>query len=149
MLARVSVAVLCAALVAGCQTPTKEQTGAVLGGVAGGVLGNQIGDGRGRTAAVIGGTLVGALIGGSIGREMDENDRYRAQQALEYTPTRQSSTWTNPDSGNRYSVTPVRTYESAQGPCREYETEAYIDGRREVVVGNACRQSDGTWRSVN
>jgi surface antigen len=149
MLVRAAVVVLSATMVAGCETPTKEQTGTVLGGVAGGVLGNQIGHGHGRTAAVIGGTLIGALVGGAIGREMDQNDRYRAQQALEYTPTHQSSSWQNPDTGNQYTVTPVRTYETAQGPCREYETDAYIDGRRETVVGSACRQPDGTWRAVN
>jgi surface antigen len=136
-------------LVAACQGPTKEQTGAVIGGVAGGVLGNQIGHGSGRTAAVIGGTLIGAMVGGAVGAEMDANDRYRAQQALEYTPSHQSTTWHNPDTGNQYAVTPIRTYETAQGPCREYETEAIIDGHREVVVGNACRQSDGTWKAVN
>ena len=142
--------VLVAAMVsAGCQTPTKQQTGAVIGGIAGGILGNQIGQGSGRTAAVIGGTLVGSMVGGSIGADMDQDDRYRAQQTLERTPTNQSSTWVNPDSGNQYSMTPTHTYETTQGPCREYETEAVIGGRREVVYGQACRQSDGSWKVVN
>ena len=149
MTVRILALILAAAMASGCQGPTKEQTGAVIGGVAGGVLGNQIGHGSGRTAAVIGGTLIGAMAGGAIGANMDANDRYQAQQALEYTATNQSSSWRNPDSGAQYSVTPVRTYETAQGPCREYETEAIINGRREVVVGNACRQPDGTWKAVN
>ncbi|HEC16632.1 MAG TPA: glycine zipper 2TM domain-containing protein [Sedimenticola sp.] len=147
---RALVILLSLSLLAGCQqTPTKRDTGAVIGGIAGGVIGNQIGGGSGRTAAIIAGTLVGAYIGGSIGQQMDENDRYKAQQALERYPTNKPSTWRNPDTGNEYTVTPTRTYESASGPCRDYETEAVIGGRSEVVYGTACRQPDGTWRATN
>jgi surface antigen len=135
-------------VIGGCQT-TKQQQGAVIGGIAGGILGNQIGGGSGRTAAVIAGTLLGGYFGGNIGRQMDENDRYRAGQALEATPTYQSSSWTNPDSGNRYSITPTKTYYAGSGPCREYTTEAWIDGKRETVYGTACRQPDGTWQASN
>jgi surface antigen len=148
MYLRIATILLTGALVAGCNV-TREQTGAVIGGVAGGVLGNQIGHGSGRAAAVIGGTLIGAMVGGAVGRNMDENDRYRAQQALEYTPTNQSTSWRNPDSGTEYTVTPTYTYETTQGPCREYETEAIIDGRRDVVYGKACRQPDGSWQAAN
>lgn len=149
MLLRLSIILLSAMLTSACQTPTNQQTGAVIGGIAGGVLGNQVGHGSGRTAAVIAGTMIGAMAGGAIGANMDANDRYRAQEVLETTPTYQSSTWRNPDSGAQYTVTPTRTYETSQGPCREYETEAYIDGRRETVIGNACRQADGSWKAVN
>jgi len=145
----ISLLLLTAVLAAGCQTPTKQQTGAVIGGIAGGILGNQIGSGSGRTAAVIGGTLIGTMVGGSIGADMDRNDRYHTQQTLEYAPTNQSSTWVNPDNGTQYRVTPTYTYESAAGPCREYETEALIGGRKEVVYGQACRQADGSWQVVN
>jgi len=133
---------------AGCQT-TKEDQGRVLGAIAGGLLGNQVGGGSGRTAATIAGTILGGYIGGNIGRQMDDGDRYRAGEALESTPTYQSSSWENPDTGNRYSVTPTRTYTAASGPCREYTTEAWIDGKRETVYGTACRQSDGTWQAAN
>ncbi|WP_260291347.1 RT0821/Lpp0805 family surface protein [Sedimenticola hydrogenitrophicus] len=136
-------------LLAGCTTPTKQQTGTVLGGVAGGVLGNQVGKGSGRTAAVIIGTLAGAFIGGSIGQQMDENDHYRSQQALESNRVNQTASWQNPDSGHSYEVTPTRTFQTASGPCREYTTEAVIDGRRETVYGTACRQPDGSWQATN
>jgi len=136
-------------LLAGCESPTKRDTGAVLGGIAGGVLGNQVGGGSGRTAAIIVGTLAGAYIGGSIGQQMDDNDYYRSQQALESNPVNRTSSWRNPDSGNRYQVTPTRTYETASGPCREYTTEAVINGRAETVYGTACRQSDGSWQAAN
>ncbi len=149
MSVRITLPLLTILLISGCQTPTQQQPGAVIGGIAGGVLGNQIGHGSGRTAAVIAGTMIGAMAGGAIGAHMDEADRLRTQRVLETTPTYQSSSWSNPDSGAQYTVTPTKTYETSQGPCREYETEAYIDGRRETVIGNACRQADGSWKAVN
>lgn len=133
-----------------CQTaPSKQDIGTAAGGVLGAAVGSQIGEGSGRTAAVIGGALLGGLIGRSIGRYMDERDYRMAGQALETTPTDQSTTWRNPDTGYRYSLTPTRTYESQTGrPCREFVTEAYIEGERQVVRGTACRQPDGTWEVI-
>lgn len=146
---KVAVLVIGAALVlTGCQT-TKEQQGQVIGAVAGGLLGNQIGSGSGRTAATIAGTIVGGFVGGNIGRQMDDGDRYRAGQALETTPSYQSSSWQNPDTGAHYSVTPTNTYYAESRPCREYTTEAWIDGQRETLYGTACRQSDGSWQAAN
>lgn len=124
-----------------------EDTGRVVGGILGGVLGAQVGDGDGRTAAIIAGTLIGAHIGGSIGRNMDENDRMRAAHSLEHNRTGHATEWRNPDTGYRYEMTPTRTYHSDAGPCREYEMQAWIDGRNETVTGTACRQPDGTWRN--
>jgi surface antigen len=145
-----SVALSMAIGLGGCDyPPSKEQTGAVVGGTLGGVLGAQVGQGSGRTAAIIVGTLAGAMIGGSVGRTMDEQDRRNAAYALESQRTNQPYSWRNPDSGNEYTVTPTRTYETAGTPCREFTTEAYIDGRRDTVYGTACRQPDGTWQMRN
>jgi len=142
-----SACILTLAIATGCQSPSNQQTGQIIGGLAGGLLGTQVGKGDGRTAAIIVGTLAGAYIGGAIGENMDQNDRRRAQDALESAPTNHTTSWRNPDSGNYYEVTPTRTYESATGPCREYTTEAVIDGRRETIYGTACRQPDGTWQA--
>ncbi len=137
-------------LLAGCSQETKNQdVGTVVGGALGGLLGAQVGSGSGRVAAAVAGSIVGALIGGNIGKSMDELDRMKATQALERTPTGQTSTWQNPDSGNSYAVTPTQTYVNDGGaPCRDYTTEGWIDGNREVIKGTACRQPDGTWRAV-
>lgn len=136
-------------LLAGCESATKQDTGAIMGGILGGVLGNQVGGGKGRTAAIIVGTIAGAYLGGNIGKQMDENDRYRTQRTLESTPINQTSSWRNPDTGTRYEVTPTRTYETSSGPCREYTTDAIINGNRETVYGTACRQADGSWQASN
>jgi surface antigen len=144
---RRAVAVLGAIALSGCATPpSQEQAGMVIGGVLGGVIGSQVGGGHGRTAAVIIGTLAGVSVGGALGRTMDDNDRLKTAHALETLRTGVSSQWRNPDSGHEYRVTPTRTYETEQGPCREYTVEGRIGGQREQVVGNACRQADGSWR---
>ncbi|HKJ76492.1 MAG TPA: RT0821/Lpp0805 family surface protein [Gammaproteobacteria bacterium] len=133
--------------VAGCaHQGQQEQTGMVIGGVLGGLLGSQVGGGRGRTAAIIAGTMAGAAIGGAVGRSMDEVDRMKTAATLENVRTGVSSSWRNPDTGHRYSVTPTETYETSRGPCREYTIDADIGGRTEKVYGTACRQSDGSWR---
>lgn len=133
---------------AGCET-NQQQTGQVIGAIAGGVLGNQVGSGSGRVAATIAGTMLGGYLGGELGRAMDENDRYKASEALESTPTNRSVSWHNPDTGNDYSVTPTKTYYEDSRPCREYTTEAWIGGKRETVYGTACRQPDGSWQATN
>ncbi len=147
----VVVAVLGASvLLAGCSQETKNQdVGTVVGGALGGLVGAQVGSGRGRVAAAVAGTIVGAMIGGNIGKSMDKLDRIKAEQALERVPTGQTTSWRNPDTGNSYAVTPTQTYVNDGGaPCRDYTTEGWIDGKREVIKGSACRQPDGTWRAV-
>ncbi|MGD8710952.1 MAG: RT0821/Lpp0805 family surface protein [Ectothiorhodospiraceae bacterium] len=126
----------------------QEQSGMVIGGVLGGLLGRQVGEGHGNVAAIIVGTLAGAAIGGSIGRTMDETDRLKTSMALENVRTGVPSTWRNPDTGNQYTVTPTRTYDSGSGPCREFTVDAVIGGRTEQVYGTACRQPDGSWKVV-
>ena len=141
---------LAAALVfalAACESPpSQQQSGTVIGGLLGGVLGSQVGQGSGRTAATVIGTLIGASIGGNVGRSMDQTDRLRTAQALETVSTGRSSSWRNPDTGAQYTVTPTRTRQTAEGPCREYTVDATVAGRPERVYGQACRQQDGSWR---
>lgn len=136
---------------AGCATPhgPKEETGMVIGGILGGVLGSQVGSGRGRGIAAIAGLVAGGAIGGAIGRSMDDVDRIKMAATLETTRTGVSSTWHNPDTGYDYRMEPTRTYETPEGPCREYVLDAEIGGRTEQVYGTACRQPDGSWRIVD
>ncbi len=149
-ISKIGISTLLVASVAGCVVPaTQEQSGTVIGGVVGGAIGSQFGRGDGRIAATIIGALVGASIGGNIGRTMDNNDRMRVAQALETQPLNAPTRWVNPDNRNVYTVVPTRTYNNTSGPCREYTMDAVIGGRSEKVVGNACRQADGSWRNIN
>ena len=152
--------VSCAIALSACQSsPTKEQTsreigskeqsGMVIGAIVGGVVGHQVGGGRGQTIATILGALAGAMIGGSIGRSMDDTDRLKTTHTLETVRTGVSSEWKNPDTGIQYIVTPTRTYETTEGPCREYTVDATVAGTTDTIYGTACRQPDGSWKVQN
>ncbi|BCR07025.1 17 kDa surface antigen [Desulfuromonas versatilis] len=140
---------------AGC-APTmgpKETGGTILGAGAGALAGSQIGSGRGTLVAVAIGTLAGALIGQGVGQSLDRADKLymerNAQYALESTRTQTATTWRNPDSGNYGSITPVETYQTAEGQyCREYIQTVTVGGQRQQAYGTACRQPDGTWKIV-
>jgi len=143
----VGAAALAIFAVAGCEAqPSKEDIGMATGAVLGGVLGHQVGKGTGQVVATIGGAALGGFIGNRVGRNMDRADRENAARALERTGDGQSTTWRNDETGQRYSVTPTRTYHGESGRlCRDFTSITQIDGRDEVVHGTACRQSDGTW----
>ena len=134
----------------GCQSNAgpNEQSGIVIGSVLGGLLGSQVGSGRGRIAATVVGSVIGSQIAGNIGRSMDDTDRVKTGHSLETVRTGVPTAWRNPDTGNRYTVTPTKTTEKAGGPCREYTIDAVIGGREEQVYGTACRQADGSWKTV-
>lgn len=132
----------------------KQTGGTLLGAGLGALLGSQVGGGKGQLAAVAIGALAGAYLGSEVGKSLDNADRLAmrstSQDALERNQVGQSSTWSNPDSGNSGTVTPTRTYQTASGdPCREYQQTVTIDGKTEQAFGRACRQADGSWKIVN
>ncbi len=138
-----------------CQTGggQKETAGTLLGGVAGAIAGASVGKGSGRIVATATGTLLGAFIGNQIGVSLDRADRLAHEQsynkALETQTSGTKVTWNNPDSGNSGSITPLKTYETAAGPCREFTQEVTIGGQTETAYGTACRQADGSWKISN
>lgn len=127
----------------------KAIAGGVIGAAIGALTGNTIGKGSGRVAAIVTGGVIGAIVGGHIGDSMDKADRLQASHALETARTGQRVTWTNPDNGSEYTVTPTRTYQEESGRyCRDFTTWGWIDGYEEKLHGTACRMADGTWRRV-
>lgn len=131
------------------QYGNKAVAGSVIGAALGALTGNTIGKGSGRIAAIVTGGVIGAIVGGHVGDSMDKADRLHAHQALETAKTGQRVTWTNPDSGSEYTVTPTRTYLQENGRyCRDFTTWGWIDGYEEKLHGTACRTADGSWRRV-
>lgn len=132
--------------------PNKADTGLAVGAVAGGILGNQVGKGTGRVLATVAGAMVGGIVGHELGRSLDEQDRRLAQEAefeaLESGRSGVARSWRNPDNGRYGEVVPSRPYKRGVQDCRDYTHTVYIDGRPEVLRGTACRNGDGTWRSV-
>mgnify|MGYP003646151829 CR=1 FL=1 len=133
--------------ISGCQNMSKQDMGTMTGALTGGLVGSTIGQGRGQVLATAAGAVAGGYIGNKIGKSMDETDRLKAQAAIEHNKTGQASTWTNPDSGARYTVKPKKTYQRANRQyCREYIMTAVIGGEKQQTYGTACRQPDGSWK---
>ena len=115
---RLITAISIVVLLSACAYPVgpREGTGTLLGAGAGAVIGSQFGGGTGQLVGAAIGTLAGAMIGQDIGRQLDQADRLymeqTAQATLERSRTNQTGTWVNPDSGNRGTVTPTRTYQA-------------------------------------
>jgi surface antigen len=136
----------------GTSVGPREGVGTVAGAVAGGVIGSQIGQGRGRVVAGTIGAIAGGLIGMEVGRALDERDRQIAMQAeyqaLAYGQPGRPVEWRSPHTGYYGQVTPGPGYQVNQMDCRDYTHTVYIGGQPQVARGTACREPDGTWRTV-
>ncbi|MBT4889551.1 MAG: glycine zipper 2TM domain-containing protein [Rhodospirillales bacterium] len=131
-----------------------EMIGSVLGSVIGGVLGSKVGGGDGKTIATATGAIVGLIVGKEIGKSIDNGDFSKADEAaqdsLENNPDGETTSWSDPDSGDSVSITPQTAYINDDGEdCRDFESTITVDGKTEVAHGRACRQPDGSWKVVN
>lgn len=124
---------------------SKGQQGVVGGAAAGALIGQMIGH---NTEATLIGMAVGTMLGYIVGNEMDKYDRQELNHVYERGVSGSTTSWINPDSGNRYSVTPQPAYSSPQGtqPCRKAEIKAIIDGKEESTYTTACRDANGQWQ---
>lgn len=119
-----------------------ERAGVILGSILNGV---QLGeDADGAIAASVR-ALVKTMVGETIARSMDDVDRSMVLHTLENGRGGVPSRWRNPRSRNLYTVTLIRAYDVAQGPCLEYTVEAVIGGKGDKVHSTACLQPDGRW----
>ena len=122
---------------------TKGQTGALGGAAAGGLIGQAIGHSTGATLVGVAG---GGMLGYIVGNEMDKYDREQLNNVYERGGSNQRSSWVNPDSGNRYAVTPQPAYQTANHQvCRRAEISATIDGKPQRTYSTACRNDYGDW----
>lgn len=126
------------------QQGTKGQTGAIVGAAGGAAVGQIIGR---NTEATLIGAAVGTMLGYIVGNEMDKYDRQQLNTVYETGRSGQASTWSNPDTGNTYQVTPQPAYTTAASsqPCRRAEISAVIDGKPETTYTTACRDQNGQW----
>jgi surface antigen len=156
MLSKIVVASAIGLMLAACadlQENPKTTGGSLVGAAVGGLAGAQFGGGSGRLATTAAGVLLGTLLGSEAGKSLDRADRLAMQQTtlntLDRSPSGQAVPWRNPDTGNYGTVVPLRTYESAQTYCREYQQTVTVGGRTRQAYGTACRQPDGSWRVVD
>ena len=155
-LVRTAAAALLATTLGACADGhSGEPLGTLIGAGLGAWIGSEIGgSGDSRVVGAAIGTLAGAAIGNSIGRSLDRADRLAMAQAryqaLEATPSGETTEWINPDSGNSGTFVPEAAYEDDAGQyCREYQQTITVGGQTEQGYGTACRQPDGAWKIVS
>ncbi len=144
------VFLLFAFFLAGCSNMNKAQQGALVGATMGALVGGQFGpNGKIRAENALIGAVLGTMVGYMVGNEMDKYDRAKLIQAIDKSPSYHTTTWTNPDTGATYSVTPQPAYTNQQGEiCRKAYIKAIINGKEQEVETTACRGPDGVWRLV-
>jgi surface antigen len=151
-------AMLALSLLSGCASSggggsgySDESVGTVLGALGGAAIGAAAGDGK--WWAIGAGALVGGLVGNRVGNYLDERDRQQAyttaNYALDHNKDGQTATWSNPQNNTGGYTTPTKTYETASGECRQYQTGIEAGGQSQSGTGTACRQPDGTWKLMN
>jgi len=123
-----------------------QAVGAVVGTVVGGVIGSKVGKGDGKVVATVVGAVLGGAIGAKIGRDADAADRACVGHALELSGDRQRVTWSNPQTGVNYLLTPLRGYKQDNTPCREFNLQVTANGQQQSSRRTACQAGDGTWK---
>ena len=83
---------------------------------------------------------------------MDERDRQLAAnaeyRALEYGAPGGTTPWNNPASQHHGEIMVGKPYPQGNLYCRAYTHTIYIGGQPTTARGTACRQPDGSWKSV-
>lgn len=99
-----------------------------------------------------GGTSYGSaeqIVPGAIGQQMGAPDRQQVRDALERGTNNQPVSWRGAQAKTDYRVTPIRSFAGDGGMrCRDFDTQATIDGRYQKIRSTACRKADGTWQPV-
>ncbi len=119
----------------------KAQSGAGIGALAGATIGALTFKNKASGAAI--GAGIGALMGYVVGNEWDKYDEKQVSKTLEDSPSGQTSTWTNPDTGKSYSAEPSPAYVKQGNVCRDV---TITEDGGEQILAKACRDHEGVWR---
>lgn len=122
--------------------------------IQGGLIGAEFGGRYGTVAsAAPARTTLGAMLPGNPGRGLNSMDLVFAEEAGQKAinaPIGQTVIWSNPQTGNSGSITPVREGPSTIGSeCRQLHNLTKIDGQISETYGTACLDTGGVWRITN
>lgn len=138
------------ALVVACSSI--NQHGSLLGSVTGSIGGAKPAKGQSRVVTTAGAAVIGGIASNEVGRQMSDRERGVAAnaeyRALEYGRSGAPTAWGYPATSHRGSIVPGRPYKKGSQYCRTYTHTITRSASPEIVKGTACRESDGTWRSV-
>ena len=83
-----------------------------------------------------------------IEKSMDPVDQFKREQALTHAGVGQPTNWTNPDSGNQYTITTNKVFTQGAQDCRSYVTIAVINQHQYQAQSTACHSETGGWQLV-
>jgi surface antigen len=163
--ARLTAGMVLTAMVAGCANggpnggnDNQAIGGAAIGAVVGGLAGAAFGGGSGKAVAI--GALAGALVGGVVGHQLDERDRAvrdaALRQSMQQANPNQTMSWSNPNTGNSGTVTPLNSYTAPVSPnstkmttCRDFDETYNRDGQSYSGKAKYCRDAKGDWQPAS
>lgn len=138
------------ALVVACSSV--GQQGSLLGSVTGSTSDSKPVKGQSRVVTTAGRAVIGGIASNEVGRQMSDRERgivaNAEYRALEYGRSGAPTAWNYPATSHRGSIVPGRPYQKGSQYCRTYTHTITRTATPEIVKGTACRDPDGTWRSV-
>ena len=104
-------------------------------------------------ASNVGATVLGGIASSDIGRSLSDIDRQRAAQAehfaLETGENGRPQSWSNPTTNTGGTIVVGEAYDINQSQCRDYTHTITTGSGERTLRATACRQPNGTWRSVS
>ena len=98
-------------------------------------------------------SVIGGIGGSKLGFELGAEDRLAAAnaeyRALEYGQSGAPVEWQDRSTSRHGSIVPDKPYKQGSRYCRAYIHTVYVAGGPETAKGTACRDADGTWRSLS
>jgi len=76
-------------------------------------------------------------------------DRQVISRVLEKDPSGEASTWTSPDGGIRFSMTPMHAFSRADGWHRPFSLTLSRGNASKTLEGEALRAGDGHWKILD
>lgn len=84
----------------------------------------------------------------TIEQSMDPVDQFKKDQALTHEGVGQPTNWTNPNSGNQYTITTNKVFTQGAQDCRSYTNIAVIKGQQYRAQSTACHSASGNWQLI-
>ena len=138
-------------LLQGCNDPNvnNRELGTILGGIGGAVVGSNIADKNNRALGTVVGAIAGGFLGNQIGKDIDQANRSRINHVLSTQRSNEPYTWQDPDHHASFVRTTSPSFRDKGRICRPYKIIMFIDGKKSVKRGTACRVGRNEWQMIN
>ncbi|MBD8874876.1 RT0821/Lpp0805 family surface protein [Roseibium polysiphoniae] len=118
-----------------------------------GTWGSQFGASTSGVAEDEASTAIAVLVNNEFGQSLERSD-YKAvaeaqKRALRARANGVAVSWQNEETGRSGQVRPGPVYQVNDTSCREFTHEMILNGAALTSRGTACRQEDGSWKTLS